>query len=439
MHTPDNSLLVTGASEQSDSWGDPFVFKIDPCGELEWCKIWSVPLVNYGAHILNTVSGNIIIHTRYAGDPSGYPPDRFELVELDAGGNILWIKQIMPQSEYPDIINEDMYCLINTSDGGFLFGGKGYFQDTSGIDLYWLQNMLVKCDANGDEEWVKGYFKQDDEEEIRGKIGAVYEFNGNYYAGGTRYIQYGSSTIASTPVLIKVDNSGQMLERFHILGDSLVFSLPWAFDVINESMVLMATRTTPSVSQILHIGLIMTDTLGNIKKALDSYNGYLVEDCLARSDDGKYLLTGGNNVLNDYNGYAMKVNAQLEWDTIYSGQFTYDSLCPHAIDSTTVICNCDITTGIQKPIPVTKETSLTIYPNPASDRVAVLLPAVDGNITIRVTDLFGRLMLEKECKEGDKEAILDIEGLHEGYYIVTLVQKNQIIQSGKFLKKNLKF
>jgi len=104
-----------------------------------------------------------------------------------------------------------------------------------------------------------------------------------------------------------------------------------------------------------------------------------------------------------------------------------------------VICNCDITTGIQKPIPVTKETSLTIYPNPASDRVAVLLPAVDGNITIRVTDLFGRLMLEKECKEGDKEAILDIEGLHEGYYIVTLVQKNQIIQSGKFLKKNLKF
>jgi hypothetical protein len=342
----------------------------------------------------------------------------------------------MPQSEYPDIINEDMYCLINTSDGGYLFGGKGYFQDTSGIDLYWLQNMLVKCDANGDEEWVKGYFKQDDEEEIRGKIGAVFEFNGYYYAGSTRYIQYGSSTIASTPLLIKVDNSGQMLERFHILGASLVFSLPWAFDVINDSMVLMATRTTPSLSQILHIGLIMTDTLGNIKKALDSYNGYLVEDCLARSDDGKYLVTGGNNVLNDYNGYAMKVNAQLEWDTIYSGQFTYDSLCPHAIDSTAVICNCDITTGIQKPIPVTKETSLTIYPNPASEEIFVTVKS-KGSIQLMIVDATGRSIFEKQVTNSDENNVIElsVSGLKPGIYLLVAQDENRNTSSQRFIKK----
>lgn len=438
-YIPDGNILITGQSNQSDSWGDPVIFKIDPCGELEWCKIWQVPEMNYGIHILSTFSGNIILHTRYAGDSSVYLFDhRFQLSELDGNGNFLWIKQIMPQSEYPKIINEDMYCMINTSDGGYLFGGRGYFQDTSDIDLFWLQNMMVKCDGNGDTEWVKGYFKQDDDEDFRGAIGSVFEYNGKYYAGGSKNNYYGKEFMSSTPVLIKTNQAGEMLERFHMLEDSLVFSLPWAFDVINDSTIFVATRTTPILSQSVHIGMILTDTLGSINKALDSYNGFLVEDCLARSDDGKYLLTGGNYQENDYNAYALKVNSQLEWDTVYTGQFTYDSLCGHTIDSTVVICNCDITTGTSEPQHANKKVSLTIYPNPATDHVAVLLPETKSSILIKVSDLFGRTVIEKKYSMGNTKAILNIQSLIDGYYLVTLTQNNSIVQNGNFLKKTLK-
>jgi len=437
-HIQDGTLLLTGSSSQSDSWGSPVIFKINPCGEPEWCKIWQVIDGGYGVHVLNSGSGKIIIHTRYANNSPMNIYDRFQLAEFDANGNFLWSSQIMPYQEDPKIINYDMYSLIRTSDEGYLFGGYGYFRDTSDTDLFWLQNMMVKCDPYGNAEWVKAYFKQDDDEEFRGAIGSVFEYNGKYYAGGTRYQYYGNQVIASLPVLIKTDQTGNMLERFHMLDDSLVFSLPWAFDVINDSTIFMATRTTPILSQSVHIGMILTDTLGSIKKALDGYNGFLVEDCLARSDDGKYLLTGGNKIEDDYNAYALKVNSKLEWDTVYTGQFTYDSLCGHTIDSTVVICNCDITTGTIEPQHARENVSLIAYPNPATDHVAVLLPETKSSILIKVSDLFGRTVIEKKYSMGNTKAILNIQSLIDGYYLVTLTQNNSIVQNGNFLKKTLK-
>jgi len=433
-YSPDNSLLIAGGSTQIDDWGDPVLFKVNACGTLDWCKIWNIVGGNYGVQVLNTLSGDIILHTRYASESGGFD-NRFQLVKLDANGNFLWIKHIMPQSEYPNIINEDMYSLINTSDNGFLFGGRGYYRDTANPDLFWLRNMVVKCNSEGDEEWVGVYFTQRDEEEFHGVIGSVFELNGNYYAGGTRYLKYGNQTIASTPVLLKINNTGKLLSHHHTFGDSIVFSLPWAFDVINDTAVFMVTRTTPSLSQGVHIGMIITDSLGNINKALDNEIGYAIEDCLTKTHDDKYIVTGGVYSDNEYDAYALKVNSQLEWDTLYNGNFTYDSLCPFPIDSTVIICNCDITTGVKSTQPRKKVEILNVYPNPAVNQVEVILPENITCSVIEITDLFGRIAIKKETGKYVTEEVFDISGLYEGYYIVSLIDNNQILLSGKFLKK----
>jgi hypothetical protein len=431
----DNSILIAGQSDQLDAWGDPVVFKINTCGELDWCKIWYKYNMNYSVQILNVASGDIVMHTRYACEATTWPHDRFQLVKMDAGGNFIWIKQIVPQSEYPLIINEDMYSLINTSDNGFLFGGYGYYRDTADIDLYWLRNMMVKCNSEGDEEWVGVFFTQRDAEDFHGKIGSVFEMSGNYYAGGTKKLNWGNSTIAETPVLIKVNSIGNLLSHHHMFSDdSIVFSLPWAFDVINDSSVFMVTRTTPGLSDPSHIGMIITDSLGNIKKALDNENGYAIEDCLAKTNDNKYIVAGGVCTDNEYDGYALKVNAQLEWDTLYNANFTYDSLCPLPIDSTVIICNCDITTGLETNQTNKKENRLVAYPNPANNRVAVLIPESIAYSSIELTDLFGRRVLKRETDKNETEVIFDISSLNEGYYIVSL-NSNETIITGKFLKK----
>ncbi len=328
-----------------------------------------------------------------------------------------------------------MYSLIPTSDNGFLFGGYGYYCDTANIDLYWLQNIMVKCNSRGDEEWVGVYFTQRDEEEFRGKIGSVFELNGNYYGGGTRNFYFGA-LIASTPVLIKTDITGNMLSRYHILGDSIVFSLPWAFDVMNDTAVFMVTRTTPALSQPNHIGMIITDSLGNIHDSLDNAAGHAVVDCLAKTNDNKYVVIGGVHSNDEYDGYALKVNSLLEWDTLYIGNFTYDSLCPFPIDSTVIVCNCDITTGVKATHSGARKESLIVYPNPAKNRVAVLLPENTAHCSIEINDLFGRTVIREETDKFETEVIFNISGLDEGYYIVSLISNNKILLNGKFLKKH---
>jgi len=430
----DNSYLISGSSYQFDLSCDPMVIKINSCGELERCKIWHVSNMNYSVQILNTSSGEIVMHTRYANNVNYAFDNRFQLVKMDHSGNFLWIQDILTQDEYPTIINEDMYSLITTSDNGFLFGGYGYYRDTADIDLYWLRNMMVKCNSTGDEEWVGVYFSQRDEEVFHGKIGSVFETNGNYYAGGTKRLKWGNSTIAETPVLIKVDSTGNLHSYHHLFNDSIIFSLPWAFDVINDTAIFMVTRTTPSLSIPNHIGMIITDSLGNINKALDNENGYAIEDCLVKTKDNKYIVTGGVWDNNEYDGYALKVNAQLEWDTLYNTNFTYDSLCSLPIDSTVIVCNCDITTGLETTQSKKKENRLVIYPNPANNRIAVLIPENIVKSSIEIIDLFGRLVLKKETDIYGTEVIFDISSLNEGYYIVNL-NNNKTINSGKFLKK----
>ena len=40
--TSDHGLIIAGATEQIDSWGDPFIMKLNACGEKEWCRIYSI-------------------------------------------------------------------------------------------------------------------------------------------------------------------------------------------------------------------------------------------------------------------------------------------------------------------------------------------------------------------------------------------------------------
>ena len=53
--------------------------------------------------------------------------------------------------------------------------------------------------------------------------------------------------------------------------------------------------------------------------------------------------------------HIMKINAYLEQDTIYPGNYTYDSLCPHAIQSSVInLAGCNVITSIGE-IPTLEE------------------------------------------------------------------------------------
>jgi hypothetical protein len=62
---------------------------------------------------------------------------------------------------------------------------------------------------------------------------------------------------------------------------------------------------------------------------------------------------------------------------------------------------------------------LFVYPNPATTQASLLLPTyLNGNTTLRITDITGRVIMEQQVIANGKELYLDIAAFAKGVYIV---------------------
>lgn len=67
-----------------------------------------------------------------------------------------------------------------------------------------------------------------------------------------------------------------------------------------------------------------------------------------------------------------------------------------------------------------KIESVKVYPNPAKDILHIDLPSEVKNFKVEVTDMNGRLVLNKE-----NETKLNVSGLSRGAYVVSLKSGEQ--------------
>jgi len=160
---------------------------------------------------------------------------------------------------------------------------------------------------------------------------------------------------------------------------------------------------------------------------------------------------GGFYFGNNWDIYAFKFNQDLEYDTIYTQPFVYDSLCDHPIVSDTIPLDCDIV-GVEE-TKTEESPQLTISPNPAFNRVQVKLPEVitthssssDFNVTtwkynykvdvlLEIYDIYGQKWYSEIMRDGVKETEITVRTLPTGLYIVRALIEGQVV-SGKFIKK----
>jgi hypothetical protein len=131
----------------------------------------------------------------------------------------------------------------------------------------------------------------------------------------------------------------------------------------------------------------------------------------------------------------MKVNENLEYDSLYSFPFVYDSLCPFPIPTDTVDCDCDLITGYGEPVPVAERYRVEIYPNPATEKVQIRLNDLVGNENrewkkVILFDLFGRRVMEKDFVT---ETSLEAGRLNAGIYLVVAEQDGLVLARGKLV------
>lgn len=78
------------------------------------------------------------------------------------------------------------------------------------------------------------------------------------------------------------------------------------------------------------------------------------------------------------------------------------------------------------------ENEINIYPNPASDFLHIILPH-HKNARLEIRNIHGELIFQKEFSK--QEEIINTTNLIPGVYFFLILQKNEILQTGKILIK----
>ncbi len=426
------NIYITGG-EDGTSGTKTYVFSIDNCGVLHWCKKIVFSDYNLGGSIKTTLGQNIRLLTFGVSDFLGI--DRFQLWEFDPDGNIIWMKQVLPGTQtYFQNTSFRQMCL--TSDSGSLMAGYTYYPyDT--LNKPWdaiLQPCLVKSNSQGEMQWVYPPMSGADTNRI-GFFSGCTQINDTYYAVGSHY---DTTEFFLRPLVARFSLDGQLLSYHYLLPDTLYMQLSNIISATDTSILLISATSNQVYSDPNHLVVFIADTMGNYKKSF-TRNDLVVGhfgDNVARMKDNKFLIPcqsplGWVGPLTDI--VAIKLNANLEYDSIYTQQFTYDSLCPYPIVSDTVICNCEPFVSV-KEAPKANEV-LAIMPNPAKDEFSVrFLQTLQKAGTLRVYDMLGRVQYETILASGIQQIKINSGSWNAGLYLVRC-QCGGKVMSGKVVVK----
>jgi hypothetical protein len=148
--------------------------------------------------------------------------------------------------------------------------------------------------------------------------------------------------------------------------------------------------------------------------------------------------------------YLWKFNQQMEFDSVYTRPFTYDSLCPHAIASDTINLDCDIVVDVDEPLKHPERSQLKAYPNPATGQITVELPKYlmseesHGSLTsghimyqwrqgavLEAYDSNGVRVLQKDIPAESSTMTLDVSQWAGGMYFIRLVRNGKMVGNVK--------
>ena len=425
--TFDEGIIISGATSIYDIEIDPIFIKLNKCGEVDWCTIILSNGYNTASGILTLSDGSHIGMLKYYG--GDYQNIRISLIKIDSLGEPVWIKHLAQEDSL--IYNEEGYYLIRTSDNNCIVSGHCFYP---GMRPFW-----IKTDTTGNQIWdLKWSGGTGSADQI------IESSNGDFYvAGGLT-----GTGRPMTPSLYKFDKNGNPLYQKYLLGDTIVGggAIPLCF--YNDSTLITGIqwRVVQFPVDEGYSEVLIIDTTGNILKRKLLLEENKIPGCVITTFDNKILVSGNYVVDDNWDIYLWKLNSDLEDDTLYTQNFTYDSLCPYQITSDTIDLECGLHVAIED-IPLKEEYDkiLKIFPNPADkivncqlsirQRRTSLRSVVDFQfeLIIEIYNVFGRKMEEVELLQGQDHLQINVSSYPAGLYIAVLRSAGKILGREKFV------
>ena len=145
VQTSDSGYIIAGSTYSFGSGGfDAWIIKLDGSGSTNWQKIYGGTNQEHAKSVAQTSDGGYVL----AGQTMSYGTGYYDawILKLDGTGAITW------QKTYGSTLNDEAISVMQTSDGGYLIGGKTYYFGAGDSDLW-----LFKLDSTGAVTWEKTY------------------------------------------------------------------------------------------------------------------------------------------------------------------------------------------------------------------------------------------------------------------------------------------
>ena len=425
--TNDGGILIGGRAYFDESIGLPYLMKLTPCGEKQWCKIFETNQENSGIQdISETISGRIILLVNQYGESS---QETMHLFKLNSFGEVLWKKPYCNGFVYPESANPLGESVLVAYDNSYLVSGNVYWEDPwnpGGAKV--IRPLFVMVDSIGNEDWILAFGVQ---ETIYGDaFDAIELSNGQFLGVGSEWPETGKKGL-----FIAFNSNGDIV-NYNTIDLSNIDPLyqDGIFINIKKSNSLFITGGgLGDLNQGLKGGeIVFGDNIFDPDFSV-LYHRYDQEASapyiMDKTTDNKLISNSTKQEPENWDIKFAKLNMQLEYDTAYPNNYTYDSLCLPAPPQSRFIFldTCDIITGVEIPAPEEyyarlRTINVTAYPNPVKDKVTFSLENTEHhkNIKLNCFSLMGKQVYETSVVTGQKEVGADVNNWPVGMYLVVV-------------------
>ncbi|MCX6281822.1 MAG: T9SS type A sorting domain-containing protein [Bacteroidetes bacterium] len=437
--TTDNGLIIAGTTSKYGNQQDAYILKLNSCGNLEWCSDIYTPTIPWdlGWRVKPTSDNGYLLLGLYNSPNENL---RTNLFKFDALGNLLWHQAYLPDSAAFEDDAQDI--LVNSSS--YYITAVVYYPDP-GQGGGWERFYSICTDTAGNKIWsniygLTNYYHGFPSTTLRNNKGDYYSF-GCHDINGTNY---------TDPCIVKVLSDGSSSYNKDILTNVYGGGIGTG-DWLNENTLILGGGWALNANSAVD-ALFETDTLGNLLQSiiLDTISTGITNT--AKTFDNKFISIA-TDCPTTCHIVAYKVNSDLQYDSVYTRHFTYDSLCPHPVVSDTIDPVCGLIVNVEEPFSKPETRQLKVFPNPASGMLTVIFPQYlmvsDNNGPVKsktvyhqwkstfleIYNLNGERLFQKEIPKDQTRLELDVSSWPKGMYLFRLIYNKQTVAGEKVIIK----
>lgn len=250
------------------------------------------------------------------------------IVKYNQDGDIEWKKN------YGGNSSDSFSSVFVTSDNGYIALGYSQSSDIEGLNINYIEAIIVKYDENGDIEWQKNYGGTNDD-----YFSDCIEVEDGYIVVGTSYskdIEGIGGDGSGHGIIVKYDKSGNVIWHKSCNGNNSANDGFNSITLTNEgNYVVVGSTMSKSIGDIVSNGrtdglIVIYDTEGNVVKYW-LYGGTRGEGFydVATCKDGGYVVVGyvssenieGIETFGRVDSLIVKYdkNHNIEWQKTFGG------------------------------------------------------------------------------------------------------------------------